>query len=160
MAAATYATVVSLKHTGHVLSAVAVGEAEPTIEQLTGKGDTADEPGHLRVRVPGTADFVNVPIGELKAARLPVNSEVLDRPQAYAVVDDNVQDVGDPNYGTGTVTPGVAGKKVVVVWQTPEESVPVDGVLDTNGDPPSNEPTGTTHKLVAYEGGSLYVLQV
>jgi len=158
MASALYASVISLKHTGHVLSAVAVGEAEPTIEQLTGKNDTADEPGHLRVRVPGTANFVNVPIDELEARRLAMSSDVLDRPQEFAVVDDNVQDVGDATYGTGSIPPGTAGKKVVVVWQTPDESVPVDTVLDGSGNPPSNKPAGATHKLVAYEGGSLYVL--
>jgi hypothetical protein len=160
MPPALYASVISLKHTGHVLSAVAVGEAEPTIEQLTGKNDTADEPGHLRVRLPGTAEFLNVPIDELEVKRLRVSGDVLDRPQAFAVVDDNVQDVGDPIYITGTIPPGTAGKKVVVVWQTPDESVPVDTVLDASGNPPSNEPTGATHKLVAYEGGSLYVLEV
>jgi hypothetical protein len=162
MAAAQYASVISLKHTGNVLGLVAVGDAEPPLEQLLGKNDETDEPGHLRVRLPGDPAFVNVPIGQLEAKRLAISRDVLATPQAFAVVDDNVQNVGAPTYGTGTIAPGGAGKKVVVVWQTDDESVPVETVLDGGGKPPpdSSKPTGATHKLVAYEGGSLYVLEV
>ena len=161
MAALQNATVVTLKQTGHVLSVIAAGEVDPPLEQLAGAGaDGTDDPGHLRVRIPGGPDFVNVPIDELETKRVKLTDDLLDRPQSFAVVDGNTQDVGAPKYGTQTDPKGVAGKKVVVVWQTPDESIPVDTVLDSNGDPPTNAPTGATQKLVSYEGGPLYVVEV
>jgi hypothetical protein len=162
MSAPLFATVISLKHTGHVLAAVAAGGAKPTIEQLTGKDDGADEPGHLRVRIPGATGFVNVPIDQLEATRLPVADDVLERPQSF-FLGQGVQPLQEgtaPQYSTGTVSAGTAGKKVVVVWQTPDESIVVEGILDGSGNPPSTQPTGATHQLVAYVDGPLHVLEL
>ena len=162
MSAPLFATVISLRHTGHVLAAVAAGGAKPTIEQLAGKNEAAGEPGYLRARIPADTGFVNVPIGQLEAQRLPVTDDVLERPQSFFLGQgvQPLQEGAAPKYGTATVASGTAGNKVVIVWQTPDETSVVEGVLDASGNPPATVPTGATHKLVAYAGGPVHVVEV
>jgi hypothetical protein len=157
MAAPIFATVLFLKHTGHVLGIVEAGAAEPTVDQLTGAGGAPDEPGQLRVRIPGQLGFVNVPADQLDVKRLAVPSDALDQPQSYRLDEGSLQSITDPAY-SGAIANGTEGAKVVVVWQTDEESVVETGVLPAGGAPPSNEPTDALSKLVAYVGGGLYVV--
>jgi hypothetical protein len=147
-----FATAVHLTATGHVLAAVSSGKLEPTVDQLTG-GD------HFRVRFPGTSRYVDVPTTFLTATRVAVPADVLDRPQWYVLGDGAapLKLVSKPSVGDVTIDDGIAGKKVVVVWQTADGSFPEDGVLDDEGKPPSATPDGATEQLVAYEGGKLYL---
>jgi hypothetical protein len=150
-----FGTVVHLTATGHVLAAVTSGSVEPTVEDLTG-GD------HLRVRVPGDTDYVDVPSTVLTASRVAIAPDVLDRPHWYVFGDGAVPlTLGlEPQYAV-TVTSGGAsasGKKVVIVWQTAEKAIAEDSVLDGSGNLPSTTPPpGATAELVAWEGGPLYV---
>ncbi len=147
-----FGTVVHLTATGHVLAVVASGALEPTVEQLTGSD-------RIRVRFAGLSTFVNVPVGVLTATRLPIPADLLDRPQWYVLNPANSPPLtfgSEPKVNV-PVTPGVAGKKVIVVWQSAGASFPEDGVLDAQGKPPSGAPTGATAQLVAYEGGPLYL---
>jgi hypothetical protein len=147
------ATVLHLTATGHVLAVVACGELRPTVEQLT-----AD--GRLRVRVPDSAKYVDVPADALTATRLGVTEDVLDHPLWYAVGTGAapLTLAGEPQIGPSvTVVKGTAGKKVVVVWQGDDESFVEAGVLDSAGDAPNEAPTGAVAKLVAYEDGRLYL---
>jgi hypothetical protein len=144
------ATVLHLE-TGHVLSAVASGKVEPTVEQLT-----AGE--HLVVRYLGPAARVEVPAALLSAARVAVIGDVLDRPFRYVLPDPTSPlSLGlDLLSSVGTQT-GVPGAKCVVVWQTPDGPDTSATLLDAAGNPPpaTAKPAGATHRLVAWENGPL-----
>jgi len=149
-----FATVIHLE-TGHVLAAVSSGGLKPKLEDLTAK-----EP--LRVRFPGTTDFVDVPIAQLKATRVSVTDDVLDRPQHY-MLGDGLGDgnppltLGKAPVVKGSIVPGAEGKKAVVVWQDEPEPVAASGSLGAGGLLPGIPPPGATHQLLAYEGGPLYL---
>lgn len=151
-------TVVYLTATGHVLAAVTSGAVQPTVEDLTG-GD------HVRVRVPNEDAYVNVPPALLTATSVDVTPDLLDRPQWYVFSGGAVPlspgpapqyDVSVPAIGGGAPA---AGKKLIVVWQTPDEAIPDDTTMDAAGKVPGTvtPPTGATAQLLAWEGGPLYV---
>lgn len=145
-----------LTATGHVLAVVTAGTVEPTVEDLTG-GD------HLRVRVPNTDAYVNVPPGLLTAKSVDVTQDVLDRPQAWVFNGGTVPlSLGlAPKYDVtvpGSGGAAAANKKLVVVWQTANDTIPEDRAMDASGNLPTlTLPAGTTAQLVAWEGGALYV---
>jgi hypothetical protein len=150
-----FATVVHLTPTGHVLAVVTSGSLQPTVEDLTAND-------HLRVRVPGFSEYVNVPTALLTATRVTITSDVLQRPLWYVFGDGAVPlTLGmEPKYNTAIPSGGTtaAGKKYVLVWQTAGDPVAEDSVLDGSGNLPSTTaPPGATAKLVAWEGGPLYV---
>ena len=150
-------TVVYLTATGHVLAAVTSGALEPTVEDLTG--------AHLRVRVPNEPAYVSVPSALLAAKSVEVTKDVLDRPQAYVFNEANTPALSlglDPQYDVALPVGGggavAANKKLVMVWQTPNEAIPEDGTLDAAGNlPGSTAPAGTTAQLVAWQDGALFV---
>jgi hypothetical protein len=152
-----FGTVVHLSATGHVLTAVASGRLEPTVELLTGGA-------HLRVRFPGESVYVDVPGEVLTATRVAITDDVLDRPQWYVLGNGAVPLTLGPkpeiDAGSTTVPAGDKDSKVVVVWQCGEKSVAEGGVLGADGKPPSEPPPGATARLVAYQGGPLYVVDV
>jgi hypothetical protein len=154
-----FGTVVYLSATGHVLAVVTCGPLEPTVEDLTGGG-------HVRVRVPNKSAYVNVPTALLTATRVEVTEDVLDRPHWHVFNDGAVPlSLGlEPQYDATVPAGGGAAasnKKLVVVWQTPSEAIAEDSALDAAGDlPASTAPPGTTARLVAWEGGALYVKPV
>jgi hypothetical protein len=153
-----FGTVVYLTATGHVLAVVTCGALEPTIEELTG-GDC------IRVRVPNETAYVNVPPALLSVKRVEVTQDVLDRPQWY-VFNDGAVPLSlelEPQYDQALPAGGGAaasGKKLVVIWQTPTETIPDDSALDAAGNlpaPATTPPPGATAQLAAWEGGALYV---
>jgi len=146
-----FGTVLHLTTTGHVLAVVSSGALAPTLEQLT-----AD--GHVRVRFPGTTTFVNVSSDMLTAKRMAITPDVLDRAQWYVLGSGAVplQLGSAPTVGAPSGDPG---KKCVLVWQGPETSFAEEAVLDAAGDPPAKTegPPGATARLVACEGGDLFL---
>lgn len=148
-----FATVIYIEETGHVLAAVTSGGLEPTLEDLT-MGE------HVRVRLPASPDFVNVPPSVLEVARVAATADLLDRPQHYVYgAGATPLSIGQkPAIGGTTVpTAGAPGTDAVVVWQDGTESVAAIGPLGAGGIPPSGPPAGATHQLLAWKGGPLYV---
>jgi hypothetical protein len=149
-------TAVYITETGHVLAVVTSGAFKPTVEDLTG-GD------HLRVRVPNEPAYVNVPVALLSAKQVDVTPDILDRPHRYVFNDGAVPlSPGlDPQYDV-TLPPGggatAAGKKLLVIWQTPDQTIPDDMTMDASGNLPTlTAPQDATAQIVAWEGGALYV---
>ena len=145
-----FATVLYLE-TGHVLTAVSVGGAERTIEELTGEDG-------VRVRIPDSTGFVKVPTSALTAKRVAVTADVFDRAMNWMVGTGSqpLRLGSDPVFGTPT-SPGSPGKKAVVVWQDGEDSVVLSGVLGSGGSAPGTPPPGATHQLLAWEDGPINV---
>jgi hypothetical protein len=147
---APLATVIHLA-SGHVLAAFFTGGREPTLEDLTAAN-------HLRVRIPGTPGFVNVPISALTAARIPATADVLDRPQHYRLgTGDPALILAKPPIFQGKVADDAVGKPAIVVWQTSDEPIVASGPVGADGVPPGTRPPGATHALLVYEGGPLHL---
>lgn len=150
------ATVVYLRNTGHVLTAVTCGNLAPTLAELT-------LDGLLRLRFPGTSKFVDVPILLLEVARLPADREALDHPQSWVVTADGTLAFrGTPTItsGSATVAIGDQGKPVVDVWQMPDgPPVTAEGFLDGAGKSTSAKPESATERLVAFDGGVLHLVK-
>jgi hypothetical protein len=147
-----FVTVIHLEKTGHVLAAVSSGGLVPKLEELVG-------PNGLRVRFPGGALFVNVPADVLKATRVAISADVLDRPQYY-VVNDGVLSFGAGPKMTTTITAGAESTPVVIVWwvasPVPGHAEHFTGKLGAGGALPGKPPTAQT-QLLAYVGGPLYL---
>jgi hypothetical protein len=145
------ATVLHLE-TGHVLAAVSSsGGLEPTLEDLTA-GD------HLRVRLPGTPGFVNVPSSALTAIEVAVTEDVLDHPQQYVVGTGNPPlTFGKAPVVNGPMEPDAKEKQAIVVWQAGSESIVASGPMTPTNDPPAPPPPGATHQLLVYAGGPLHL---
>ena len=134
--------------TGHIVSAVAAGKLEPTVEVLTGGKSIA-------VRPNGKTVFVTKEL--LKATLAPVDTDVLTRPTAYRVVDGvpAVSFVGRIAALSGIASLGPAGTKCLSLWQAGDELEPVEETLDATGQPKVAQPPGATHRLIACTGQPL-----
>jgi hypothetical protein len=148
----SFATIVHLQ-TGHVLAAVTSGSLEPTLADLT-----ADE--HLRVTLPGTAEFVDVPIALLAATRLAVGPDVLDRAQNYVV------DVKSPTPITPSADPLLNAAEplapeeteAIVVWQDDDGPVAASGPLGIGNALYATAPPGAKTRLLAITGRPLHLM--
>lgn len=141
--------------TGHVLAAVVpvslTAKPDDLKDALTG--------GHLRVRVPGTDAYVDIPSENLTVTRIAVSGTVLEHAQGYAVVTGGASGpalsfIGDPKIGGAT---GDEGAKAVVAWQVGSEAQVTTGTLGVDGVLPSHKPPGATASVVAIAGQPLYV---
>lgn len=148
-AASLFATVIHLE-TGHVLAAVSSGTLEPTLEDLTGGK-------HVRVRLPGTREFVDVPSSLLQATRLSVSADMLDRAQNYVV--DSKQNPPISHGGAPVVDDaeptGAEGTATVVVWQDDEAPVATSGPMGAGDTLPGDAPPGAKARLVGVKGKPL-----
>jgi hypothetical protein len=137
--------------TGHVLAAVSAGAAAPTVDELTG-----DE--HLTVRLPDPSLQVEVGPELLTAIQVPVDDDVLDRPQYYQLVDGvpQLSLTTGPEDLTSATPLGPAGTPCLSLWQAGDELEVVREVLNASGAPPTGTtPPGGTHRLVACKGAPL-----
>jgi len=146
------ASVIHLK-TGHVLAAVTAAGLAPTLDDLTG-GKA------VRVRLPGTDGYVDVPASILAAARISLKTEdVLDHPHDYVVspggqalerAGENAQDDAE-------------GMPAVFVWRVEANGVS-ESIFDLDpkplkkdGELPRAQPPGARQLLLAYAGGPLTI---
>ena len=153
---AVIASVIYMPYTGHVLAAVTGAGLEPTIDELIAGT-------HLRVRYPASLEYVDVPRSVLEVKRLSVTADVLDAPQAYAIVPGPVElSRGDPPIfggATATALPATipAGTAAVAVWHDGDTCSAETGGLGTGNAPPGNPPPGATHQLLAVKGQPLHL---
>jgi hypothetical protein len=133
--------------TGHVLAAVTSLDVKPTVADLTGTA--------LRVRLPGTSGFVDVPVALLTATTVAVTDEVLDRPLSFQLSPGNpLRELGEPLVND----PGPAfpiGKAAVVVWQVGNEALTATGTIGTGTGIdalPGDRPSSANSLLVAVSG--------
>jgi hypothetical protein len=147
MAPALIATLLHLE-TGHVLAAVTAVGLKPDLDALTG--------GHVRVRVPGTDEYVDVPSEHLTATRAPVTGAVLDRAQSYVLATNGTLSFeGEPKVGAAVT--GTTGAQVVMAWQVGSDALVTKGALGTGNTLPGGDPAGAKARVVAIAGEPLYL---
>jgi hypothetical protein len=134
--------------TGHVLAAVTAVGLTPDKDALTD--------GHVRVRVPGSDVYVDVPSDHVTATRVPVTDAVLDRAQSYVLgANGTLSFEGEPQVGGALA--GTEGAQVVVAWQVGSDALVTKGPLGAGSTLPGSDPTGATARVVAIAGETLYL---
>lgn len=148
-------TLVHLTATGHVLAAVSAAGLKPDLVALTG--------GHVRVRVPGTDEFVNVPAASLAATVVDVRADlrVLTQSMHYAVKTTgpgapSAALVGAPT-STGNPPTGTQGDAFVAAWHDDDSTPMATGAVGANGKPGVTTPGGATAELIAIAGQPLCI---
>ena len=136
--------------TGHVLAAFSAGPAQPTAQDVTGGA-------YLAVRFPATNDLLTVTPDLLTMVSVPLDEDVLDRPQHFRVVDGvpPLSYVGTPaalpaGLGAPPATPCLS------LWQVGDELEVVTEVLDSSGNLGADKPPGAQYRIVACKDRVLY----
>lgn len=150
--ATTPAPLMSVLHlsTGHVLAAFSAGLAQPDVQEVTGGA-------FLAVRFPATNDLLTVTTDLLTIVSVPLDVDVLDRPQHFRVVDGAppLSYLGPPaalpaSLGAPPATPCLS------LWQVGDSLEVVTEVLDASGDLGLDKPPGAQYRIVACKDRTLY----